>query len=396
LKEGGKLSDKMEEAGKKKEEAVVAGANAPVAIDPGRFYTLENRVNELSTYLQALDARVTEMARLNTLPKDDRPMASSLVIKLIGAAGIYAAFGYYGLLQEDLGKEAGKLVFFVQALEAACNVVVGLLLVLAFGGGFGLPLSNIALSGASQLSAKACTALALKFNVSFPVVTLAKSGKMIPVMIGAILLTGQKYTLTEYMAVLAIIAGTCIVSMDSNKKHGGDSSSIYGLGFIALSLACDGLTGGMQDVIKKTYAKDKPKGKEMLPPFGLMLWTNLFMCIYALIISAVPWQGEKSQLEEGLVLVNSNPALFEKILKFGACSAIGQSFIFFLISNISPLFCTTVTTTRKIFSVLVSIFVNGHALSTRGYGGIAIASAGILSELLLDKKPKHGSSKKNV
>eukprot|EP00968_Pinguiococcus_pyrenoidosus_P029219 scaffold8416_cov267-Pinguiococcus_pyrenoidosus.AAC.3 len=41
--------------------------------------------------------------------------------------------------------------------------------------------------------------------------------------------------------------------------------------------------------------------------------------------------------------------------RFAACSAFGQSFIFYTIANFDPLVCTTVTTTRKIFSVLLSI-----------------------------------------
>lgn len=59
----------------------------------------------------------------------------------------------------------------------------------------------------------------------------------------------------------------------------------------------------------------------------------------------------------------SNPKVLESILYFSACSAAGQSFIFFTISVFDPLICTTVTTTRKIFSVLFSIVIYGHTMS---------------------------------
>jgi UDP-galactose transporter B1 len=65
----------------------------------------------------------------------------------------------------------------------------------------GLPLEMFALSGATQVCAKAFTSLALVSGVSFPVVTLAKSGKMVPVMIGSLLLGGAKYSLREYASV---------------------------------------------------------------------------------------------------------------------------------------------------------------------------------------------------
>jgi hypothetical protein len=60
----------------------------------------------------------------------------------------------------------------------------------------------------------------------------------------------------------------------------------------------------------------------------------------------------------------------------------------------------------QVFSVLISIFLNGHALSAQGWLGISLACTGILSELFNDKKghgaespakPKEqgGSSKKH-
>jgi UDP-galactose transporter B1 len=51
--------------------------------------------------------------------------------------------------------------------------------------------------------------------------------------------------------------------------------------------------------------------------------------------------------------------------------------------------CATVTTTRKVFSVLLSIFLKGHSMSPIGWVGLSLASGGILSELM-DKKEGHG------
>ena len=41
---------------------------------------------------------------------------------------------------------------------------------------------------------------------------------------------------------------------------------------------------------------------------------------------------------------------------FSLCSAMGQCFIYYTITEFSPLILATVTTTRKIFSTLVSVF----------------------------------------
>jgi len=54
-----------------------------------------------------------------------------------------------------------------------------------------------------------------------------------------------------------------------------------------------------------------------------------------------------------------------------------------------------VTTTRKIFSVLLSIFLKGHALAPMGWAGIALGSLAIIGELIPEGK-KEEEKKNNV
>merc|ERR1711941_215544 len=113
------------------------------------------------------------------------------------------------------------------------------------------------------------------------------------------------------------------------------------------------------------------------------------MMIVAIIVSFC--LGEATT---GSAYILENAAIMPKVAAFGACSAIGQSFIFFLVSEYGPLKNATVTTTRKIFSVLLSIFLKGHALAPMGWAGIALGSIGIIGELIPeggkdDEKKKH-------
>jgi solute carrier family 35 (UDP-galactose transporter), member B1 len=295
---------------------------------------------------------------------------------LIGAGGIYAAFLYYGSLQEDVFRYAApgtgeqfKQAWFLQVLEALANVIVGFAGMTATGATKGIPLKMFGISGAAQVSAKACTSLALANGLSFPVATLAKSGKMAPVMAGSLLLGGASYTLREYLQVVAIIGGTAIVSL--GKKKGGENS-LLGVFYIVLSLLLDGVTAGFQKRLKTETAKVGVKPK----PYDFMFWTNLFMCLTAALIAL-----GLGEVQSGAVYCLNNPEILNKIVKFAICSAVGQSFIFYTIANFDPLVLSTVTTTRKIFSVLLSIFLKGHALSLTGWSGIALACGGIISEL---------------
>jgi solute carrier family 35 (UDP-galactose transporter), member B1 len=295
---------------------------------------------------------------------------------LIGAGGIYAAFLYYGSLQEDVFRFTSavdgtqfKQAWFLQVVEALANVIVGLVGMILTGATKNIPLKMFAISGAAQVTAKACTSLALANGLSFPVATLAKSGKMAPVMAGSLLLGGASYTIREYLQVVAIIGGTAIVSM--GKKKGGENS-LLGVVYIALSLLLDGVTAGFQKRLKTETAKVGVKPK----PYDFMFWTNLFMGVTAVAIAI-----GLGEFASGIAYCVNNPEIMTKIVKFAICSAIGQSFIFFTIANFDPLVLSTVTTTRKIFSVLLSIFLKGHALSLTGWSGIGLACMGILSEL---------------
>ena len=227
------------------------------------------------------------------------------------------------------------------------------------------------LSGVAQVSAKACTSLALANGVSFPIVTLAKAGKSFPVMLASLLVGKTNYTLQEYFSCIAIIGGTCLVS--SGSQHSSKTASTaLGLTFIALSLFCDGLTGGVQQRMKKELG-----ARGLRPePYDFMLFTNLFMMLTALVVAAA-----LGDFQAGRAFCASHPSIFVKILKFAACSAIGQSFIFYTISTFDPYICSTITTTRKMFSVLLSIFIHGVTLSPTGWSGIALASLGIVLEL---------------
>merc|ERR1712070_226063 len=171
---------------------------------------------------------------------------------------------------------------------------------------------------------------------------------------------------------MGIIGGTAIVSMGKKKSSSSMDNSFMGVFYIVLSLALDGVTAGFQKRLKVATAKAGVKPK----PYDFMFWTNLFMCLTAAVVAIA-----LGEFTSGFEFCASNPQILSKIVSFSICSAIGQSFIFYTIANFDPLILSTVTTTRKIFSVLLSIFLKGHSLSVTGWSGIGLAIGGILSEL---------------
>merc|ERR1711920_137269 len=107
-----------------------------------------------------------------------------------------------------------------------------------------------------------------------------------------------------------------------------------------------------------------------------MFWTNFFMMALAVVMGFC-----LGEFTSGVAFIVANPVILTKILLFAACSALGQSFIFFTIATYGPLKVATITTTRKIFSVLLSIFLKGHSMSPLGWAGVVLGSLGIAGEL---------------
>ena len=119
-----------------------------------------------------------------------------------------------------------------------------------------------------------------------------------------------------------------------------------------------------------------------------MLFTNAAMLGVALVMALA-----LDQFFGGVAFLLDHPDLLTAVAKFSFCSAIGQSAIFFTMANFDPLLVTTVTTTRKIFSVLLDIVSRGYVLNGTRWSGVAAASLGVLGELQEFGKKQHAHSK---
>jgi UDP-galactose transporter B1 len=312
-----------------------------------------------------------------------------------GAAGIYVAYLVYGNVQEDLFRYRDQTdgsnfrnAWFLQVLESCANIVVGVAGRYAFGGTKGLPVLPFATSGASQVVAKVFTSLALAAGLSFPVCILAKSAKMVPVMLGQLALGGCSYTLRDYCIAAAIVGGTALLTMgeqqtqvdisdnvDNNNSDNGDNyynNTYAGLAFILISLIMDGVTAGLQ----KRLQQDAATNGKIPTPYDFLLFTNVSMAATALPIAVA-----SGDWTAGWAFCAANPAVRHMIGTCCLCSVAGQSFIFYIVAHFDPLVCSTVTTSRKIMSVVWSIATKGHSLSEQASFGLFVAVSALVLEV---------------
>lgn len=208
--------------------------------------------------------------------------------------------------------------------------------------------------------------------ITYPTQVIAKSSKPIPVLLFGVLLAHKRYTVQKYLFVLMIVVGVIMFIYKDGKAKDGDGNNHIGLILIGLSLFSDGVLGAIEDRMR---AATKPS------TFNLMFSINFYSAIFLAIGTVLT--GEISNF---FVFASKYPDVYMKIGSAAVVGSFGQVFIFMMISEFGPLPCSIVTTTRKFFTVLISVLFMGNPLSTRQMIATVIVFAALFADALWGKK----------
>jgi uncharacterized membrane protein len=150
----------------------------------------------------------------------------------------------------------------------------------------------------------------------------------------------------------------------------------------------DGVTGGLQKKIKRETAS------MVVTTYDFLFYSHSAMFIVAFAISLTTGEFVRGHVFLLKHLNTNERNVLYLMVASCVCSAIGQCFIFYVIATFDPLVCTTVTTTRKMASVLYSIMFKGHNLSHQGMLGLLLgmSALGIEMEQQFTKNTKSWST----
>ncbi|KAM3706666.1 hypothetical protein ACB098_03G166700 [Castanea mollissima] len=238
---------------------------------------------------------------------------------------------------------------------------------------------------------------ALKY-ISYPAQVLEKSSKMIPVMLMGALVYGIRYTVPEYLCTFLVAGGVSTFcplkgkhvisfywwSIDS-KTIGKLAQSNAPLGYLLyfLNLTFDGFTNATQDSITTRY----PKTSAWDIMLGMNLWGTIYNMIYMF-----GWPHASGF--EAVQFCKQHPEAAWDIFLYCLCGAVGQNFIFLTISRFGSLADTTITTTRKFVSIVVSSLLSGNPLSTKQWGSVAMVFSGLSYQIYLKWRKLQRAPKK--
>jgi UDP-galactose transporter B1 len=321
------------------------------------------------------------------------------------ASGICFSYWFYGFLQEKILSQSNLGATFILVLQTIANIFVAIIWQrveappsslpggkTADGkGGEKLNHPLLALTSSTYVIAMAASNEALRF-VSYPTAVLAKSCKLIPTMILGWAIEKRKYKIVQWISAFLISFGIAIFNLSRIKEqptisHGGNGDEDVdeywkGMVLLSISLCMDGFLGVSQGFVKR---KDT-RGNNERPPTAVE--TMLFINVYALLL-LVPMAIADDQMNSGIQILQDDPILLRAIVILSAVVGIGQIFIFLTITWYSSLVCTTITTTRKFFTILFSVLHFGHHFSSWQWVSICMVFGGLYLSIL----PNNGKSK---
>jgi UDP-galactose transporter B1 len=98
--------------------------------------------------------------------------------------------------------------------------------------------------------------------------------------------------------------------------------------------------------------------------------------------------SQTSELSSAIAFLSRHPDATRGVFAFAACGAIGQLFIFHTLAHFSSLLLVTVTVTRKMLTMLLSVVWFGHTLKRGQWLGVGLVFGGIGAEALVQRREK--------
>lgn len=220
-----------------------------------------------------------------------------------------------------------------------------------------------------------------------------------------ITLFGRRYPWHKYAVVLAVTAGVAVFTLHatSTKKHSSKTSTIeknrvWGLLMLSINLLLDGLTNTTQDYI---FTNFRPfSGPQMMCATNILStllttsWLTLSPFLASTPIGAYLGLDLSSASSSGgeftaaLNFLGRHPSAWFDVLGFAACGAVGQLFIFYTLSTFDSVLLVTVTVTRKMLTMVLSVVAFGHHLSVGQWVGVGLVFAGVGGEGYMGRREK--------
>ncbi|XP_010514942.1 PREDICTED: UDP-galactose/UDP-glucose transporter 5-like isoform X1 [Camelina sativa] len=325
------------------------------------------------------------MAELDSVNEaKDKEKKKKLWKAVFAISGIMITLVIYGLLQEKimrvpygLKKEYFKhslfLVFCNRLTTSA--VSAGALLASKKVLDPVAPLYKYCLISVTNILTTTCQYEALKY-VSFPVQTLAKCAKMIPVMVWGTLIMQKRYRGFDYFVAFLVTLGCSVFILfpagDVSPYNNGRENTVWGVSLMVGYLGFDGFTSTFQDKLFKGYNMEI---------HNQIFYTTI--CSSILSFTGLILQGH---LLPAVDFVSRHRDCLFDIALLSTVATASQFFISYTIRTFGALTFAAIMTTRQLVSIMLSCIWFSHPLSWEQCIGSVIVFGSLYAKNLVKKR----------
>ncbi|EAN34374.1 UAA transporter family protein [Theileria parva strain Muguga] len=215
-------------------------------------------------------------------------------------------------------------------------------------------------------------------RVGTPTQVVIKSSKMVPILIGGFLLFRKKYAWYDVSCVFCVTLSLILFNFDHFVNYKSNKTSVFGIFMCFLSLVCDAFVGPIQDDVLS---------KVDVHPHVLMFITNLVSLPLAFLVSF---------LTEGLdpfYILFKHRHILRLVFFLAVSGSLGQLFVFLCIKTYGSLYTGIITTLRKAFTTLLSVYIFKHKMTHLQWFSLILTFSSIFFQQFFKNKSKKFKTK---
>lgn len=311
---------------------------------------------------------------------------SSFTPLLVYTVGIHVFYVSYGLLQEFVAYHTFEGdIFRFPVFIVALNHAAGACLSICMLARQGLPLWSTgmwktALPGMTNMTASILQHSAL-YSLVFTAQTLAKTAKIIPVMlVGSFLMKNRSYTILDYaegLFIATLVSYFAFYFAVVEDDHEGFTAQetttalIMMLGYVLI----DAFTSNLEDQVYQTTRLDPCQllfGMESLSAMACLVWLIL-----------------TGELFHVCTFFGSHPEVVFYVCLLAVAAAFGSYTCMLTVRQYGPAVFTLIMTSRQVFSMVASLIFFNHSIAPHHTISLMVVMLLILTSSLRRSKRDH-------
>ncbi|XP_064600993.1 adenosine 3'-phospho 5'-phosphosulfate transporter 1-like [Liolophura sinensis] len=332
-------------------------------------------------------AVVEETSKAAESNPTERSLWHSFLLLVVCFVGLQTSYLTWGVLQERImtteygktdlypGEKFTNSQFLVFMNRILAFVLALFVIILRHQPKHTAPLYKYSYSSFSNIMSSWCQYEALKF-VSFPTQVLAKASKIIPVMLMGKVISKKSYEYYEYLTAAMISMGVSLFLLTSGDvtKKNDNVTTLSGVMLLLGYMIFDSFTSNWQGELFKSYK---------MSSIQMMAGVNLFSCLFTMTSLL-----EQGGFFESVVFMGRHPSIVLEICILSVCSATGQLFIFYTISQFGPVTFTIMMTVRQGLAIFLSCIIYHHPMTVAGFVGVLIVFAAMFLRIYAGQKKR--------